>query len=70
MSVQISKEVLEFVNIAADKFNKDDKLYTYRSDEYIALRTGMFEDCIQVFDIGSDRGNFVQWCNRPKDDKR
>lgn len=59
------KDVLEFLNKAAEAFNSNDLFATYKDDQYIALRTGLFEDCITVYEIGGKVGLFEQWCNRP-----
>jgi hypothetical protein len=59
---QISKEALEFLNEAKEQFTQNTDYSTYRNqeNEFIALRTGMFDDCIMVYELGSPVGNFTQ----------
>lgn len=59
---QITKEVLIFLEEAREAFQDNTKLTTYRdvNEEFIALRTGMFDDCIKIFELGDPVGNFVQ----------
>lgn len=59
---QISKEALEFVNEAKESFISNEKMVTYTDKEkgYIALRTGFREDCIMVYELGNEVGNFTQ----------
>jgi hypothetical protein len=59
---QITKESLEFMQEAKEAFENNTDLTTYRDDkeEFIALRSGMFDDCIMIYELGSQVGNFVQ----------
>lgn len=59
---QITVEALEFVNEAKEGFIKNDEITTYTDKEkgFIALRTGFREDCIMVYELGNEVGNFVQ----------
>jgi len=59
----MTRDVLDFAEEAKEVFNRDNKKVTYRNDSHIALRTGMFEDCILVFEA-TEVGFFEQWCNR------
>lgn len=63
---QISKEALEFLNEAKEGFSKNSDLTTYRNEEetFIALRTGMFDECIMVYELGCPVGNFIQQLDR------
>jgi tetratricopeptide (TPR) repeat protein len=59
---QISKEALDFLNEAREQFKQNTDYTTYRNreDGFIALRTGMFDDCIEIYELGSPIGNFTQ----------
>lgn len=59
---KISNEALEFLNEAKESFIKNDKMVTYTDKEkgFIALRTGFRDDCIMVYELGNEVGNFVQ----------
>lgn len=59
---QISKEALQFLDEAKEAFEKNEDLTTYRNEveNFIALRSGMFDDCIMIYELGSAVGNFVQ----------
>lgn len=58
---QITKESLDFMNEAREVFEKNLDLTTYRDDneEFIALRSGLFDDCMMIYELGSQVGNFV-----------
>ena len=59
---QITKEALDFVMEAKERFTKDTELTTYRNEEasFIALRSGFRDDCMMVYELGNAVGNFVQ----------
>ena len=63
----IKRGTIEFVDQAKEVFKRDYNLSTYRDEDegYIALRVGMFDDCIKVFELGDEVGLFEQWCERP-----
>ena len=53
---EVSKE-LDFARRAAERFAKDEKLFTYgdiESGGFLALRWGLGEDCVVVVKIDSD----------------
>ena len=58
---QITKEALDFVMEAKERFTQDEELTTYRNEEasYIALRGGFREDCMMIYELGNVVGNFV-----------
>lgn len=56
---QISKEALDFVDAARKSFEENEDYVTYLSGDFIALRSGMFENCITVYELGSSVGNFT-----------
>jgi hypothetical protein len=55
---QISKDALKFLEEARQAFQENENWATYRDDneEFIALRTGLFEDCITIYELGSPVG--------------
>lgn len=59
---QITKEALEFVEEAKKAFTENDDFTTYRNKEenFIALRGGMRDDCMTVYELGDPVGNFVE----------
>lgn len=59
---QITNEALEFLKEAKEQFISNQEYSTYRNQEdgFIALRTGMFDDCIMIYELGSPVGNFTQ----------
>jgi hypothetical protein len=65
----ITKEALDFANEAKARFEDSSELVTYRNKEsdYIALRGGMFEDSIMIYELGNAVGNFVG--QLPRQDK-
>lgn len=64
---QIKKDVIDFVEQAKEVFIKDNKIATFSNDDYIGLRTGLLDDCINVYELGVNIGNFVQWIPREKE---
>ncbi|WP_137743373.1 hypothetical protein [Robertmurraya siralis] len=59
---QISKEALDFLQEAKESFEKNPDFTTYRNKKgsFIALRTGMSDDCIMIYELGFAVGNFTQ----------
>jgi hypothetical protein len=59
---QITKEALEFLNEAKKQLSENSEWTTYRdeNENFIALRTGLFEDSIFVYELGNPVGNFVE----------
>ena len=59
---QITKEALDFVMEAKERFTQDEELTTYRNEEanFIALRSGFREDCMMIYELGNAVGNFVE----------
>ena len=59
---QISRWDLDFFEEAKKGFLCNPAYETYRSkdDDYIALRTGMDEDCIMIYKLGQPVANFTQ----------
>lgn len=59
---QITPEALEFVEEAKARFTENDDLSTYRNEKssFIALRSGFRDDCMMVYELGNEVGNFVQ----------
>lgn len=59
---QISNEALEFLNEAKESFIKNDMMVTYTDKKkgFIALRTGFRDDCIMIYELGNEVGNFTQ----------
>jgi hypothetical protein len=66
----IKKETINFVNKAKEYFEREDGKVlgsTYHDKNYIALRWGMFDDCLKVYELGEEIGLFEEWTDRPKD---
>lgn len=59
---QISNEALLFLEEAKQSFIDNPKWSTYRSKVYpfIGLRGGFREDCISVYELGSEVGQFTE----------
>ncbi|WP_100373102.1 hypothetical protein [Bacillus sp. FJAT-45037] len=62
MSIQITKEHLDFMAQAVAEFTEFPLLETYFTDSspYIALRRGVDRDCIEIHEKGEVIANFVQ----------
>jgi hypothetical protein len=62
----MNKSDFEFANVAKEYFENNPMFYTYASEQLgkIALRTGMFEDCIRVYELGDEIALFEQWLTR------
>jgi hypothetical protein len=65
----ITKEALEFANEAKTRFEVNPELATYLDKDagYVALRGGMFDDSMLIYELGNAVGNFVG--QLPKQDK-
>ncbi|AZV43606.1 hypothetical protein BAOM_2997 [Peribacillus asahii] len=63
---QITKEALLFLEKAKKGFEENKEWTTYRDEEenFIALRTGMFEDCITVYELSNPVGIFTEQLTR------
>ena len=62
---QITRNCMEFVEKAARAFQEKYESSTYREDGFIALRSGLMDDCMLVYELGDEIGNFVQMFPRP-----
>jgi hypothetical protein len=62
----IKRDTLKFVEEAKEHFEKDGKYEgaTYHNKDYIALRWGIFDDCLKVYELGEEVGFFEQWLDR------
>lgn len=61
MTVQISPEVLKFLEEAKTKFeNIESVSYMNKEKGYIALRSGFREDCLHIFGLGEEYGLFTE----------
>lgn len=65
----IKKETIDFVNKAKEYFETEEgkvigSTYTDKKLGYIALRWGMFDDCLKVYELGEEVGFFEQWLDR------
>jgi hypothetical protein len=65
----IKKETLQFVEDAKKYFEtKEGRIVgsTYEDTKlgYIALRWGMLDDCMKVFELGDEIGFFENWIDR------
>jgi hypothetical protein len=71
MSNQVSREKIEFAERAAKFFENNPKYYSFTDGEircgaYFAMKQGILDDCVLVFQIGDDPTNFVQFIDRNK----
>lgn len=64
--MQITRESVAFAEEAKGAFKLNPEFYTYRNvdETLIALRTGMDNDCIEVFRLGENLGLFAQWIDK------
>lgn len=56
----ITAEALKFLDDARESFIKEDQQVTYKSDEFMALRTGFRDDNIEIYRLNGEVGNFVE----------
>lgn len=57
---QIPPEALNFLEEAKRGFNNIETVtYIDKNKEFIALRTGFREDCLSVYELGNEIGNFT-----------
>lgn len=59
---KISNEALEFLTEAKEQLSKNPETFTYRDNaaNFIALRTGLFDNCIMIYELGDEVGNFTE----------
>jgi len=57
---QISNEALEFLEYAKKEFTDNPKWSTTRDGQFIGLRGGFREDCITVYELGNEVGQFTE----------
>lgn len=59
---QIRPEALKFLEEAKQSFESNKEYFTYidKENQYIALRSGFREDCIVIYELSSEVGNFVE----------
>jgi len=57
----ISREALDFLEEAKNSFNNNGELITYTDseNEFIALRGGFRENCILIYELNCEVGNFT-----------
>jgi hypothetical protein len=70
----IKKETIEFVNKAKEYFKTQEGMvlgstYIDKDLGYIALRWGMFDDCLKVYELGQEVGLFEEWLDRVPDEE-
>jgi hypothetical protein len=67
MSVHVPREKIAFAEKAAKFFADHPKYSTYgdiKRGEYFAMRSGLADDCVEVFEIGDDPVKFVQFIDK------
>lgn len=56
---QISNEALLFLEEAKQSFTENPKWSTVKDNGFIGLRGGLREDCISVYELGNEVGQFT-----------